>query len=259
MKRIFLLLFLIPILGIGESPQTILLVEKAELNSSVKDPTSISLVSNKASYLIPKSYTLTSSKTINSENGTFIENIGYWNDGYWGNGDRDGIKIFYGIIDKKINFEEVFQVVDKGEILIYHEQKTDTDDPILTLSLFKDDIYIYKTWVHHGTHITQTPALAYFCKIVNTCISEDLFSVSFTARGEIRNIKKQVDSDKDDYYLEIINTNMDSRKKLIKQVKQDLKNESTKQRIDLFKKECEGLGFKPGTKKFKDCVVELME
>ena len=29
--------------------------------------------------------------------------------------------------------------------------------------------------------------------------------------------------------------------------------------IDLFKKECEGLGFKPGTKKFKDCVVELME
>jgi hypothetical protein len=34
--------------------------------------------------------------------------------------------------------------------------------------------------------------------------------------------------------------------------------EQKNRKINNLKIECEELGFKPGTKKFKDCVVELM-
>ena len=40
--------------------------------------------------------------------------------------------------------------------------------------------------------------------------------------------------------------------------KEKIKQEELKQKIAPFKKQCEELGFKPDTDKFKDCIVELM-
>lgn len=47
--------------------------------------------------------------------------------------------------------------------------------------------------------------------------------------------------------------------KIAKKKRAKRAEEQKNKKINNLKIECEGLGFKPGTKKFKDCVVELME
>ena len=42
-------------------------------------------------------------------------------------------------------------------------------------------------------------------------------------------------------------------------IKQQKKEDEIKAKLNPYKNQCQELGFKEGSKKFKDCVVELME